>query len=338
MARYFPDEITYELFGIDPDEFYKTKFACGQGLDNALAHPVHRYELTYEKIRRLIDDLQSMMPAGGKALDVGCGAAPYGPTLLANVPGIELYGVDMSRECLKHAGRNGYSNRELFNLTDGLPYKDQSFDFVFSMDTFGHIEFRHKDFLIAEISRVTKPGGAGHHGVETGFVDYFDCEPMNANDPVRQYVLIDGHIGAEPAQVVCDRFARCFPGVSHRTTYLYPFVHKGALGELFEKDFGELLAQHNQAESVQLANLILGRLNSHFIDEYARVFGCAFKPDDGYQTEVTAEHRQAREKLSAQITRHNELYGPDFVEVPRQLFRPAGFSSITVRSDPGPHN
>jgi SAM-dependent methyltransferase len=338
MARYRPDEITYELFGINPDEFYKTKFACGKGIDNALANPVHRHELTYEKIRRLIADLQSMATAGAKVLDIGCGAAPYGPTILANVPGIVLYGVDMSRECLKDATSNGYRHCELFNLTNRLPYEDDFFDFVFSMDTLGHIEFRHKDFLISEISRVTRPGGAGHHGVETGFVDYFDCEPMNDDDPVRRYVFVDGHIGAEPAQAVCDRFARFFPEVSHRVTYLYPFVHKGALGELFDPEFGELLAQHNQAESVQLANIILGQLNSYFIDEYAKVFGDAFKPDDGYQTELSREHQEARDKLFGLIREHNEVYGADFVEVPRRLFRPAGFSSISMRAETARHD
>jgi len=332
MPKYSADEITYELFGIDPIEFYRTKFACGKGLANALENPVHRYELTYEKIRRLIADLQTLSTLGRTmVLDVGCGAAPYGPTLLANVTGLTLYGVDMSSQCLKQARSNGFSHCEQFNLSDPLPFDDNFFDGVISMDLFGHVEFRHKDFLVGEIARVTKPGGIGHHGVETGFVDYFNCNPMDDNDPIRRYVLVDGHIGAEPAQVVCDRFARYFTGVSHRLTYLYPFLHKEALAELFEPEFADLLRQHNQSDAVQLANIILGRLNSYFIDQYTRVFGEAFRPHDGFTPVTDQDRMQARKKLMDLINDHNRTYGVDFVATPVELFRPAGFSSITIR-------
>lgn len=330
MPKYRADEVTYELFGINPAEFYKNKFACGKGLDNALEYPVHRYELTYEKIRRLIADLKALTGAGARVLDIGCGAGPYGPTLLANVPGLVLYGVDMSRKCLSQARANGYTDCQEIDLTKPFPFDDGFFDAVISMDTFGHIEFRNKDFVISEIARVTRAGGWGHHGVETGFVDYFNCEPLNEDDPIRQYVYVDGHVGAEPAQVVCDRFAKYFSSVSPRITYLYPFVHKDAIGALFEKDFAEVLDQYKSTEAVHLANVILGRLNSHFIEQFASQFGPAFEAHDAPDPDVNEEHARAREQMRALIAEHNRKHGIDFVPVPRALFRPAGFSSITT--------
>ena len=62
--RFTPDEITYELFGIDPAEFYRLKFAHGRGPENALDNPFSRYEIGYEGIRRLIADLRAFLPDG----------------------------------------------------------------------------------------------------------------------------------------------------------------------------------------------------------------------------------------------------------------------------------
>lgn len=329
MAKYTPDEITYELFGINPAKFYKTKFACGRGLDNALANPIHRYEITYEKIRLLIADVKTLGAPGAKILDIGCGAGPYGPTVLANAPGVVLYGVDMSRRCLSQAKKNGYTKCWKVDLTAPLPFEDGFFDGVISMDTFGHIEFRHKDFVISEIARITRPGGWGHHGVETGFVDYFNCDPLNEEDPVRKYVYVDGHVGAEPSRAVCDRFSKHFSSVLPRITYLYPFMHKDAIGTLFEAEFAALLDQYKSPEAVTLANIILGRLNRYFLDTFAVHFGAALKAHDEFD-QISDAHPGARERVQAIIDDHNHNNGIDFIPVPRELFRATGFGSITM--------
>ncbi len=331
--RYMLEDITYELFDIDPGKFYKDKFAYGEANPNLLANPFYRYELEYEKIRRLIADLQAMLPNGGTALDVGCGSGPYGRTLVANVPGLVLHGVDMSKKCLKQAGMNGYAATRLFNLEEPLPYDDGTYVVVFSMDLFGHIEFRHKDALIGEIARVTKPGGGGHHGVETAYVDYLNCDPKDPDDPVRRYVYIDGHIGAEPAADVCRRFRRRFAQVQHHVTFLYPFVVQSALGAWFEDEFRELLSRYNQPEAVQLYSLVMGRLNRYFIDLYEKVFGAAFQPSDSSPKSRTPEHQRAYDLLRRQIDEHNSRFGPDFVPLPKELFRPAGFSSLTLKKE-----
>jgi len=307
LPKYRPDEITYELFGIDPAEFYATKFACGRGIDDALANPIFRYEIVYEKIRRLIADLRMLVPDGGRVLDIGCGAGPYAPTLLANVPDIRLFGVDMSEACLEQAAANGYSDCRLFNLYEPLPFDDEYFDAVISMDVFGHIEFRQKDFLIGETARITRRGGGGHHGVETAFIDYFDCDPRDENDPVRKYVYVDGHVGAEPTADVCARFAKYFD-VTHHITYLYPFLDLAAFSGLFGEEFKSLVARHHHPEAVQLASLILGRLNTCFLERFSTAFGDEFTPQDGRPDPGDSPNAKVRE-----------------------LFRPGGFSSLTLR-------
>jgi len=332
MVKYKPEEITYELFGIDPVSFYENKYALGESHSNYLANPVFHYELGYECFRRMIGDLKALLPLGGKVLDLGCGSGIYGPTVLANVSNIELYGIDMSETCLAQALANGYSQCKLHNLSQPIPYDDEYFEAVFSMDLFGHIEFRHKDFLIEEAYRVTKGRGVGHHGIETGFIDYFNCDPLNENNPIRKYVLLHGHIGTEPAKAVCQRFSKYFDEVKHQVTYLYPyFADKDYFANQFEEEFARLVKQHNHPESRQLFLIIMGRLNRYFIDQYSRVFGKAFQPYDSPPKKLDKKHEKANKKMLKLLEDYNRKFGIDFVPTPRELFRPGGYSSLTVK-------
>src|SRR6185437_16204528 len=64
--------------------------------------------------------------------------------------------------------------------------------------------------LIDETRRVLRPGGIAIHGVETGWKDYFNCDPTDPDDAMRKYVWADGHIGVEPPDETIERFARRF--------------------------------------------------------------------------------------------------------------------------------
>jgi SAM-dependent methyltransferase len=116
------------------------------------------------------------------------------------------------------AKKNHYDDAISCDVLRGLPFPDETFDFVFTMDFFGHIEFKDKDRIIDEIHRVTKRGGYGFHGIETGFVDYFQCNPNDSEDPVRKYVYEEGHIGVEPLEAIIGRFGKKFD-----ILYAYPF-------------------------------------------------------------------------------------------------------------------
>jgi hypothetical protein len=199
------------------------------------------------------------------------------------------------------------------------------------MDFLGHVEFRHKDHVIQEMARVTRRGGGGHHGVETGPIDYFNCNPDDENDPVRRYVYVDGHIGSELGRDVCRRFSRFFSEVKYGITRLYPFKPKDLLAACFEEDFQKTVAAYDNPQAVELADIIIGRLNSYFLDLYGRVFGPAFTAYDTPPEPLAEEHERARQDMLRQIEAYNEKYGIDFIPVPRELFRPTFFSSITVK-------
>lgn len=324
------DEITYELFGIDPAEFYRTKFAQPGSPGDGLSLPCLRHHAEYEKVRRLVADLRAALPKGGTVLDVGCASGPHGATLLANVPGIVLHGIDMSADCLEHARANGYSRCEVVDLNDRLPIRSDSYDAVVSMDLFGHIEFRHKDRLVSELARVTRPGGMNHHGVESGYVDYCHCNPDDLDDPVRRYVWVDGHVGAEPSRDIRDRFARHFGRVEADPTFLYPFINMNYFVSFFGEDFQRDVSGFLTPEAIAAGDMVLGRLNAYFKELYSSVFGAAFEAYEGIMPPVGPEHERSRARVHELIEEHNRTHGVDFVPLPRALFRPAGFASITA--------
>ncbi len=89
----------------------------------------------------------------GRVLDLGCGRSAF----LGSLPNQEKFGVDASERAITTAQHN-YPGIE-FKVADvaHLPFTDNFFDFVYSLDVIEHV----KDFkpMLAEVKRVLKPGG-----------------------------------------------------------------------------------------------------------------------------------------------------------------------------------
>jgi SAM-dependent methyltransferase len=210
------DHITYQTCGIDPTAFYAGRFVGAPGTIDYLAVPKYRYSIEYGRARFLAANV-----SGQRALDLGCGSAPYAETLRRNTGVSELFGVDLDPACVEMAAQV-YDRATVFNLNERLPFPDGHFDTVFSCDLFGHIEFRHKNRLIAEIRRVTKPGGQSAHIIESAPLDY-DAMTDAADDPIRTYVRAEGHVGVEDAASLHDRWSRFFASVSIENAMIWPF-------------------------------------------------------------------------------------------------------------------
>jgi ubiquinone/menaquinone biosynthesis C-methylase UbiE len=210
------DHITYATFGIEPAEFYAGKFAGGPGTADHLADPGNRFNIEYGRARFLAANVK-----GPRVLDLGCGSAPYAQTLRCNTDARELCGVDLDPVCVAQAAQV-YDRALSFDINAALPFPDQHFDTVFSCDVFGHIEFRHKDRVISEIRRVTKPGGRSVHIIESAPVDY-DQMTDAPDDRLRTYVRMEGHVGVESAEALRARWFRCFRSVAVENAMLFPF-------------------------------------------------------------------------------------------------------------------
>ena len=97
---------------------------------------------------------------GARVLDVGAGTGSEMVFLAGQTSGLELHGIDLSVEMLRHCQkklRKAELTAELYiGLVERLPFADDSFDVVFHMGAFN--EFQDKHGAIAEMIRVARPG------------------------------------------------------------------------------------------------------------------------------------------------------------------------------------
>jgi cyclopropane fatty-acyl-phospholipid synthase-like methyltransferase len=116
--------------------------------------------VTADELERFADWLD--LGAGSRLLDVGCGSG--GPALrLAASTGATVVGIDLVEEGIATATRlaeaQGLADRASFVKVDAegrLPFADQSFDAVISIDAMCHLPNRLDTLL--EWHRVTAPG------------------------------------------------------------------------------------------------------------------------------------------------------------------------------------
>jgi SAM-dependent methyltransferase len=129
--------------------------------DTSYDHVAELYDAAFQDIRVRKDEwswLNEHFPNGRhRVLDIGCG---NGALLNALSDRIESgCGVDESAKIIERARlRNSEISNLKFEIIRGprLPFGDASFDLVISLMSFRYLDW---DPLLAEIKRVTKPGG-----------------------------------------------------------------------------------------------------------------------------------------------------------------------------------
>ena len=157
------------------------------------------FKLFASNIWPLIQYLHEM-PPHSVVLDYGCG---IGNNSLWLIYGLDytVVGIDLSEYAVRTARQNISKNKYLagskflinFALADGLslPFRDNSFDGVFSMDVFGHLPSLNKAF--SETSKVLRTGGIGSFCTESAGTTKFRrrvTELLGYNP----WDTLDGHI------------------------------------------------------------------------------------------------------------------------------------------------
>src|SRR5256885_7669463 len=230
----------YERAGIsDLGDFYRTKFVSDEVLDARYFKALDRLDIRFARAMWIFDNVRS----GSSVLDLGCGA---GMLALLKRKGVTLTGVDLSSESSLAARRNGYDFTATTELSK-LPFPDDSFDYVVSLDVIGHVGFEEKDAVLAEIKRVLRPDGVTLHGIEcTDHVARKNYDEMTA-DELRDFVDVDGHVGLEEEQEHGQRFMRFFQHVAWEPRYTLNLSSEEFIKQAdnygldFEEDFLEYL-------------------------------------------------------------------------------------------------
>lgn len=91
-------------------------------------------------------------------LDFGCGNGIVIQDMLKINPSLKVIGVDNSQIAIASA-RKKISGQKFYIVEDGkrLPFKDNSFDFIFVLDVLQYIS--NTEFIFKELSRVLKSEG-----------------------------------------------------------------------------------------------------------------------------------------------------------------------------------
>ncbi len=120
--------------------------------------------LREQAIRSAIRALK--LPPGSRGLDAGCGIGSLSRLLAEAVgSGGHIIGLDLSPEILVIAGetaeKSGLSEHVSFQEGDvnRLPFGDDTFDWVWSVDCVGYYRGGEPSALVKELARVVKPGG-----------------------------------------------------------------------------------------------------------------------------------------------------------------------------------
>ncbi|RUP48011.1 S-adenosyl-L-methionine-dependent methyltransferase [Jimgerdemannia flammicorona] len=132
-------------------------FIPSDGLRDERLESMHLY---YSNFVAPVDD---DLARGIKVLDVGCGGGGWLMDMASDYPNSEFVGTDIVDLFLKHGTPPQNCKFMLANTVKGLPFEDNTFDFVHqrSVLLLMVFDFSPSDWATAmkEMIRVTKPGG-----------------------------------------------------------------------------------------------------------------------------------------------------------------------------------
>ena len=93
------------------------------------------------------------LPKAPKILDIGCGKGFLLFDLLKIIPDAEVYGIDISEYAIK-TGKKEIRNRLQVGNATQLPWTDNTFDLVVSINTFHNLYNYELDVALREMERV----------------------------------------------------------------------------------------------------------------------------------------------------------------------------------------
>jgi SAM-dependent methyltransferase len=120
--------------------------------DRKFGYGGYKYDGRWKKVAEPLIKHYGLKP-GDKVLDVGCGKGFLLYEMKQIIPELEIKGIDISEYAIEHAKPE---IKEFLEVGDAvkLPYEDNSFDFVFSINTIHNLYCYDLEKAIKEIERI----------------------------------------------------------------------------------------------------------------------------------------------------------------------------------------
>ncbi|RDI48157.1 class I SAM-dependent methyltransferase [Aquicella lusitana] len=123
--------------------------------DRRICYGGYRYmEGRWEKVARALAEHYNIKP-GDKILDVGCGKGFLLYDFTKVVPGVEVYGLDISGYAIANSKEEIRDRLQVGSATS-LPFADNYFDLVISINTLHNLHNYELELALREIERVGK--------------------------------------------------------------------------------------------------------------------------------------------------------------------------------------
>jgi protein-L-isoaspartate(D-aspartate) O-methyltransferase len=123
--------------------------------DRRINYGGYRYmEGRWEKVARAMVEQYGIKP-GDRILDIGCGKGFLLYDFTKVVPGIEVTGIDISEYAIANS-KEEVKDRLICCDATKLPFEDNSFDLVFSLNAFHNLHCYDLDKALREMERVGK--------------------------------------------------------------------------------------------------------------------------------------------------------------------------------------
>jgi SAM-dependent methyltransferase len=135
----------------DLERFYDDRYQSGYMGDFVKGNYDFRRS---ERVKYIIHKLH--LSKRNRILDYGCGQGKYTGVLETLFPNTDINGCDISKVAIEKA-KARFPKFQFAQFSDVAPYKNNTFDFVLSIEVFEHVADITK--TINDISRILKPGG-----------------------------------------------------------------------------------------------------------------------------------------------------------------------------------
>jgi SAM-dependent methyltransferase len=113
-----------------------------------------KYDGRWQKVAKAMADHYGIK-AGDKILDIGCGKGFLMYDFTQVVPGVEVYGLDVSEYAIEHA-KPEVKDRITHGSANKLPFADNEFDLIVSITTFHNLYTYELFDALKEVERVGK--------------------------------------------------------------------------------------------------------------------------------------------------------------------------------------